>query len=111
MVNELGRNLTVVTPIPSKKSAYAQILLERKKNGGRVKGENKMLTDAGRKGIGGGRLMLDTKLTTLLVVARIRRLKRLEKGSGFRVVTVPSCSPTLFLHPDPSGIRTFVTKN
>ena len=70
-----------------------------------------MLTDAGRVGIGEGRYMLDTTLTTLLVVTRIRRVKVLEKGSGFRAATVPSCSPTLFLHPDPSGIRTFVMKN
>ena len=111
MVKKLGRNLTVVAPIPRKKSVYAQIPLERKKNGGRVKVKRKMLTNAGREGIGEGRFMLDTMLTTLLVVMRIRRMKMLEKGSGFRAATVPSCSPTLFLHPDPSGIRTFVMKN
>ena len=79
--------------------------------GKRIKGESETLTDAGKEDIGEGRFMLDTMLTTLLVVMRIQRLKRVEKGSGFRAATVPSCSPTLFLHPDPSGIRTLVMKN
>jgi hypothetical protein len=65
---------------------------------------------AGKEDIGAGRFVLDTMLATLLVAMKIQRLKRLEKGSGFRAATVPSCSPTLFRHPDPSGIRTLVIR-
>jgi hypothetical protein len=44
-------------------------------------GKSKMLTDAGeREGIGEWIFMLDTMLTTLLVVTRIWRLKWFEKG-------------------------------
>jgi hypothetical protein len=79
--------------------------------GGKVRGESKMLTEAEKEDIGEGRMMLGTTLMILLVVMRIQRLKRLEKGGGFRAATVPSCSPTLFRHPDPSGIRTLVMEN